>query len=110
MMVFVIAMLLVLAGTGSYAYFNQDMTDVRWWHWHWYAVPDWWPIAAAIVAMGLLLVFQMGFAATFGGRARVSRRMAAHDAAIDELRRRNMALQDEVARLGGEPSARREMA
>ena len=112
MIAFVIALLLFLAGAGSYALFNQDVTDVRWWYWHWYGVPDWGPLAAAVAALTVLLVFQMAYSAAIVNRTRLARKMAAHDAAIDDLRRRNLALQEELARLGGEEAvgARREMA
>ncbi|MGH7904169.1 MAG: hypothetical protein ACREPA_08600 [Candidatus Dormibacteraceae bacterium] len=112
MILFLLALAAALAGVGSYSYFNQGTVNIHWWAWHWYGVPDWWPVAAATAALFLILVLYMAFAGWMIGRSRGSDRMvAAHDVAIDDLRRENLALHDEVTRLRAEaPATRREMA
>lgn len=115
MILFVVILLAILAGVGSYGFFNQGTIAVTWWDWHWTGVTAWWPVAAATVALGILLLLYMSYAGVIVNRWRVSRRMADHDVAIDDLRRENVALHSEVARLrgnqpGGQPMERRETA
>lgn len=98
--------LLVLAGVAIAAYANQNPTahDVTVWQWHWSGVPDWIPVALAAGVVAVIFLVWMAYAGAITGfrHGSLRRRIGAHEATIGDLRKENLRLREDNARLRSE--------
>jgi cell division protein FtsB len=104
MILFLILLLIAVAGVGVYAAGNTGTQDVTFWQWHWSAVPEWVPVMiSAAVVVALLLVYMLYSGLLHGVRVgSMRRRVTTRESAINELRLENQRLREENARLRSE--------
>jgi hypothetical protein len=104
MILFLILLILAVAGVGVYAIGNTGTHDVTLWQWHWSAVPDWVPVVTAAAAIGVLFLLYMAYSGLVHG-VRVGsmrKRVSTRESTINDLRRENQRLREENARVRSE--------
>lgn len=104
MILFLILLLLAVAGASLYATENTGTHDVTLWQWHWSAVPDWVPVVmTAAVIGGLFLLYMLYSGLVHGVRAgSMRKRVTTRESTINDLRRENQRLREENARVRSE--------
>jgi hypothetical protein len=79
MLLFLILLILALAGVGVYAHYNTGAHDVVLRQYHFAAVPDWLPVAVAAGVIALLMILYMIYASIRIGMLRRSNRRLRSD-------------------------------
>jgi uncharacterized integral membrane protein len=104
MILFLILLILAVAGVGLYATENTGTHDVTLWQWHWSAVPDWVPVVTTAAVIGLLFLLYMAYSGLVHG-VRVGsmrKRVSTRESTINDLRRENQRLREENVRVRSE--------
>ncbi|HKV31885.1 MAG TPA: hypothetical protein VJT14_12810 [Candidatus Dormibacteraeota bacterium] len=104
MILFLILLILAVAGVGLYAAQNTGTHDVTLWQWHWSAVPDWVPVVTTAAVIAVLFLLYMVYSGLVHG-VRVGsmrRRVSTRESTINDLRRENQRLREENARVRSE--------
>lgn len=101
MILFLVLLILAMAGLGLYAAQNTGTHTVTLWNYHWTGVADWVPVVVAAGAVVALFLVYMIYAGTRSGlrQGALRHRITTHEAAITDLRKENQRLREENARL-----------